>query len=308
METYKKSLDLIVNNSSNIDRGISIIIPTIGRESIKNLIKSIHSDSTLKKHELIIIGSSIAINKIFNLVKEYNCIRFVEQNVSSVSLSRNIGINHAKQELISLIDDDDLWLEKRTQTFKEATNTYDKSIIFGSASIVDQKNNKLTHSIKEKEITKSDLINQFRRPFFLKQKYFLQVGNCAFLKKISVPKFRENLVYLEDQIWVFDSLNSGVQVRQIKDLTIRYNFSRERSNVRWSISNEKHIFITLNELVPKLGSNYIANSSLKSLAISPNKQKFASARKDLFDNFTFGKVDRLRFLALSAINLLVNLK
>ena len=68
METYKKSLDLIVNNSSNIDRGISIIIPTIGRESIKNLIKSIHSDSTLKKHELIIIGSSIAINKIFNLV------------------------------------------------------------------------------------------------------------------------------------------------------------------------------------------------------------------------------------------------
>ena len=120
-----------MNNSLNIDRGISIIIPTIGRESINNLLKSIHSDTTLNNHELIIIGSSIAINKIFNFTKEYNCIKFVEQNVSSVSLSRNIWINHATQELISLIDDDDLWLEKRTQTFTEATNTYDKSIIFG---------------------------------------------------------------------------------------------------------------------------------------------------------------------------------
>jgi glycosyltransferase involved in cell wall biosynthesis len=308
MGTHKKQLDVIMNNMSNIDRGISIVIPTIGRDSINNLLKSIHSDTTLKNHEVIIVGSSSTINKILNLAKEYNCIKFVEQNVLSVSLSRNIGINHAKQELISLIDDDDLWLEKRTQTFTQATNTYNKSIIFGSASIFDQKSNKLTYSIKEKQITESDLIRQFRRPFYLKQKYFLQVGNCAFLKKTSVPKFRENLVYLEDQIWVFDVLNSGLQVRQIKDLTIKYYFSRERSNIRWSISNEKQIFLTLNELVPKLGISYISNISLKSLAISSNKQKFISARKDLFNNFTFGTLDRLRFLALSAINLLVNLK
>ena len=65
--------------------------------------------------------------------------------------------------------------------------------------------------------------------------------------------------YLEDQIWVFDVLNSGLQVRQIKDLTIKYYFSRERSNIRWSISNEKQIYSTLNELIPELGAKYISN-------------------------------------------------
>jgi glycosyltransferase involved in cell wall biosynthesis len=297
-----------MNNTLGSDFGISIIIPTIGRDSINDLLKSIHSDTTLNNHEIIIVGSSIAIDGILNLAQEYNCIKFVVQNVSSVSLSRNFGIKHAKKEIISLIDDDDLWLEKRTQIFTEATITYSKSIIFGSASILDQKTKRVTYSIKEKQITKSDLISQFKRTVFLKQKYFLQVGNCAFSKKITVPKFRENLVYLEDQIWIFDALNSGLQVRQIKNLTVRYIFSRDRSNERWSISNEKEIYSTLNELIPELGAKYISNVSLKSLAISSKKQKFISARKDLFNNFTFGPVDRLRFLVLSVINLLINSK
>jgi glycosyltransferase involved in cell wall biosynthesis len=297
-----------MNNNLGSDFGISIIIPTIGRDSINDLLKSIHSDTTLNNHEIIIVGSSIAIDGILNLAQEYNCIKFVVQNVSSVSLSRNIGIKHAKKEIISLIDDDDLWLEKRTQIFTESTITYSKSIIFGSASILDQKTKRVTYSIKEKQLTKLDLISQFERTVFLKQKYFLQVGNCAFSKKITVPKFRENLVYLEDQVWIFDALNSGLQVRQIKNLTVKYSFSRDRSNERWSISNEKQIYSTLNELIPELGAKYISNVSLKSLAISSNKQKFISARKDLFNNFTFGPVDRLRFLALSVINLLVNSK
>lgn len=290
------------------DYGISIIIPTIGRRTIHNLIKSIHEDITLKEHELIVVGSLDVIGKLRNLVKTYPCVKLIEQNILDVSTSRNIGIEQAKMKLVSLIDDDDVWLNKRTQVFKDAINGHATSIVFGSAIIFEEKLNKISYYIKQKTVCKKDLIRQFKRPFFLKQKLFLQVGNCAFLNNDLVPKFRENLIYLEDQIWIFDALISNFQIRQVKDITVKYNFSRLRSNSRWSIYNEVQIFRVLNELSPNLGASYISNVSLKSQTISAKRHQFISAKKALNDNFSFGISSKLKFLALSCINYFINLK
>jgi len=142
----------------------------------------------------------------------------------------------------------------------------------------------------------------------LKQKQFLQVGNCAFSRELQMPKFREELHYLEDQIWILDALNSGIGIKQVRNLTINYKFSRERANKRWSVVNEKNIYKILNQAVPKLGNKYISHTSLKSLAISSGRKRFISAKKDLLDNFDFGPIDKLRFLMLSIINIMVNIK
>jgi glycosyltransferase involved in cell wall biosynthesis len=272
------------------------------------LLKSIHADSTLKKHEIIVVGSTDALNKIHNLFPEYACINKVEQNIPNVSLSRNLGISQAKLKYISLIDDDDLWLDKRTGKLLQAVGISPSCIIFGSALFVDERTNKARYKIYEQQVSRLDVLNQFNRPFFLKQKQFLQVGNCAFSRELQMPKFREELHYLEDQIWILDALNLGIGIKQVRNLTINYKFSRERANKRWSVVNEKNIYKILNQAVPKLGNKYISHTSLKSLAISSGRKRFISAKKDLLDNFDFGPIDKLRFLMLSIINIMVNIK
>lgn len=291
-----------------VDLSLSIVIPTTGNDNINSLLRSIHADSTLKNHEVIVVGSAEALNRVSNLFPKYMCIKKIEQNTPNVSLSRNLGIRQARLKHISLIDDDDLWLEDRTGNLLQAVSINPSSIVFGSALFIDEHTNKIYRKIYEQQVNRLDVFRQFNRLFFFKQKQFLQVGNCAFLKELSIPKFREDLQYLEDQIWILDALSSGIEIRQVKNLTIKYKFSRERANKRWSITNEARIYKILNQAAPKLGNKYISRISLKSLAISRDRKRFIHAKNDLLDNFEFGPIDKLRFLILSIINFMVSIK
>jgi hypothetical protein len=40
------------------ENGISIIVPSIGRESLEKLLVSIHLDKTLNKHEIVIVSNA----------------------------------------------------------------------------------------------------------------------------------------------------------------------------------------------------------------------------------------------------------
>lgn len=297
-----------MQSDSKVDQSLTIVIPTTGNENMSKLIRSIHLDSTLNNHEIIVVGNTDSLNKISNLKSKYTCINEIEQNIPNVSLSRNLGISKARLEYISLIDDDDLWLDKRAAGLLQSVSVNPCCIIFGSAIFVDERTNKVRYRIYEQQVNHSDLYNNFNRPFYLKQKQFLQVGNCVFSRALVIPRFREELNYLEDQIWVLDALSSGIGVRQIKNLTISYKFSRERANNRWSITNEKKIYEILNQSLPNLGNKYISRTSLKSLAISGDRKRFILAKRDLLHNFKFTFLDKLRFLMYSIMNILVSIK
>jgi glycosyltransferase involved in cell wall biosynthesis len=297
-----------MKKESIVDLGLSIVIPTTGNENMSLLLKSIHADSSLVSHEVIVVGSADALNTIQNLFLEYECITKVEQNIPNVSLSRNLGISQAKLNYISLIDDDDLWIDKRAGELLRAVSNNPSCIVFGSALFIDERTNKAFYKIYDREVNRIDVLNQFSRPFFLKQKLFLQVGNCAFSRELRVPKFREELHYLEDQIWILDLLSVGIGIKQVRSLTLNYKFSRQRASNRWSVINEKNIYKILNQTLPTLGNKYISHTSLKSLAISSDRMKFISAKKDLLDNFDLSLIDKLRFLVLSIVNFMLNLK
>ena len=119
---------------------ISIIIPSIGRPSLSKLLKAIHLDKSLKKHEIIIVINSQILKEVVDKYKKYQCVRFIAQDISSISKSRNKGITAAKFNIISLIDDDDLWVNGRTKIFYEALLIKPNSIVFGSAIFISNNN------------------------------------------------------------------------------------------------------------------------------------------------------------------------
>jgi len=286
---------------------ISIIVPSLGRPSLSYLLKSIHLDKSLKKHEIIIVLNSQILKKVVHKYRKYQCVRFIAQDINNISKSRNDGILAAKFNIISLIDDDDLWVNGRTKIFCEELLAKPNSIVFGAAIFISDnyKSQKILGS--KQQITLSNFLKQFNPIFFTREKYFLQAGNCAFNANKKIPKFNEKIAYSEDKIWVLDLLLSGFNVEQIADTTLEYFFSRERSNERWSVDTEKALYEKLKNIDLNLANKYIYKKSLKSLSLSKNKNRFKEAKKEIIENFNPRVKDKVTILIFSLTNTIINI-
>jgi glycosyltransferase involved in cell wall biosynthesis len=293
-------------STKELRKGISIVIPTIGRDSLANVLTSIHLDETLIQHEVVIVANSKICKKIKQSYREYKCIKLVTQEKASISKSRNRGILSSKFSTISLIDDDDLWVNGRTQLFQDKLQIDKNAVVFGSAQF-----NVIGRFMKNQlgsnqRINFEDYVKIFNPKILSKQDFFLQVGNCAFIKNTQLPKFNEKIAYLEDQIWILDLLQNGFAVNQIEEITLEYFFSRERANRRWDIVTEKEIYTRLNKIDLFLARKYIYKRSLKSLALSFNDSLFRKAKLEIIREFHPRRKEKLQILFLSVLNIFVS--
>jgi glycosyltransferase involved in cell wall biosynthesis len=293
--------------NKSIRKGITIVIPSIGRMSLKNLLHSIHLDKSLRHHETIIVVNSKFFKELKIDYKEYKCLKFIAQNSNNISKSRNIGIAAAKYEIITLIDDDDLWIDGRVKIFSDFLSSTPKSIVFGSTRLINSTSGKEKTLGKTQSVDRMQYINQFKTPYLAREKYFLHVGNCAFLNKLNLPPFNEDLLYLEDQMWILNSLICGFKVFQTSELTLKYFFSRSRSNARWNIETEKEIYRVLGHIERDLSEKYINRKSLKSIALSGDKIKLEKSRQAIQKKLDPNTLNRFSILFFSLVVRLVAL-
>ena len=99
----------------NSDFNISVIIPTFNRRhTLKRAISSV-LNQTLKPVEIIVVddGSTDGTDEWLQLY--HPSIKLISQSNSGVSSARNIGIQHAQTDWISLLDSDDEWLKDKLE-------------------------------------------------------------------------------------------------------------------------------------------------------------------------------------------------
>ena len=293
-------------STKKLSEGISIVIPTIGRDSLTNVLTSIHLDETLNQHEVLIVANSKICKDLKQNYRTYKCIKLVTQEKANISKSRNKGILNSKFDTISPIDDDDLWINGRAKLFQDKLQIDKNAVVFGSAQFNVIGRHMKNQLGSNQRIIFEDYVKIFSPKILSKQDFFLQVGNCAFRKNTQLPKFNEKIAYLEDQIWILDLLQSGFTVNQIESITIEYFFSRERANRRWDIVTEKEIFTRLNKIDLSLARKYVFKRSLKSLALSFNNNLFRKAKLQITREFHPRCKEKLQILFLSVINIFVS--
>jgi glycosyltransferase involved in cell wall biosynthesis len=101
------------------DNNITFIIPTIGRESLKNTLISLQNQ-TIEKWSAIIIfdDCDVNINNIDDRIKIVCCNK-LGSNINNAGLVRNYGINLVDTKWIAFLDDDDVIDETYLQKFYE---------------------------------------------------------------------------------------------------------------------------------------------------------------------------------------------
>lgn len=287
--------------------GISIVIPTVGRLSLVECINSIHLDPTLGTHEVLVVTYDFLDDSIIKLLDRYECIKYIKVKKKNVSFSRNVGITSSNLKIISFIDDDDIWLPHRSNALEENLSNESNLVVFGSARIKQSDNDIELLISQNKNFNINDFISNFSRNIYSFQAFFLQVGNCALLNQKNIPKFREELGYLEDQIWIFELLLNNWKVMQTKTVTLLYHFSRGRSNLRWKIETEIKIIEILEMLMPGVGKKYLENVSLKSIAISGNYLHFINSKNKLEAKYKFSLVGRMKIYQLGLLCIAINI-
>lgn len=107
----------------NIDRLISVIIPTYNRiEYLKQTLDSV-LEQTYQNIEVIIIddGSTDNTREVILSNKDRRIKYIWQENSGLPALARNKGLNAARGEYVAFLDSDDLWLpaklEKQMQAF-----------------------------------------------------------------------------------------------------------------------------------------------------------------------------------------------
>jgi len=97
---------------------ISVVLPTIGQSSFLEIALRSVLDQRESKFEVIVCNdakSKMALERVYELVDQFSdsrirCIRTKKRGVSN---ARNEGIYAARGSVIALIDDDDVWHDKK---------------------------------------------------------------------------------------------------------------------------------------------------------------------------------------------------
>jgi glycosyltransferase involved in cell wall biosynthesis len=108
-------------NDKNIinDNIITFIIPTIGRETLKNTLISLQNQNIENWKAIIIFdGCNQNINNIDDRIKIVRCNK-VGSNINNAGLVRNYGIEIADTKWVAFLDDDDIIDESYLEKFYE---------------------------------------------------------------------------------------------------------------------------------------------------------------------------------------------
>lgn len=105
---------------------ISVVIPTIGRYSIRRTLESILGQ-TRKQDEVVVVGDGPCKFK-HNFFQDFGPqVRYYELPFRTWDwggVPRNIGIRHSKNEYIAFMDDDDIYLKKAFNAMHQAIDRH----------------------------------------------------------------------------------------------------------------------------------------------------------------------------------------
>jgi len=123
---------------------VSIIIPTIGRESLKNTLISVQNQ-TYKNIEIIVTDDT-PDNKAYKIVKEFNSqkIKYVKNKKyrRGPSGNKNNGLDYVRGDYFIFVDDDDIIFPKAIETLVSIAEEKKYRVVI--ANYIDLKTGKYT--------------------------------------------------------------------------------------------------------------------------------------------------------------------
>jgi glycosyltransferase involved in cell wall biosynthesis len=221
---------------------ISVIIPTIGRDSLIPAINSVLEQGDLI-HEVIVVGSKSGLKLDFRSPK----VSFVEaSSFGNISNARNTGLNHVcpLSNFIGFCDDDDLWLNNKVILQLAALDLNKWDACLTAAQLIDEKGRDSVRPSKPYlgECSPLKFIYSFG---FRRKKYFPFPSLLCAAEPIKILRFDERLKEREDLRFLEDIYNLNLKIGQLAQPLIRISSNPMRSIERVSLRSDLDWMLSL---------------------------------------------------------------
>ena len=245
----------------NLNVKLSIVIATIGRDSLIQSIESIAYSCKLasETYEIIVVidNPDVDSNLVIYLESVLQMDRLIINPVNLGAVkSFNIGLEKAKGELICVFSDDDLWLSNRSSDIlNEFSQSPSLDILMTKALVSDEHG----HLIRPKKsyLYKPFLETHYNWTFSIRNPTTFMMTSVIARKNVwSKLLFDETIVDHEDILWLHDAQKLGFNVKLLNKVTVSTRNSINRSVQRFE--DEGDIWIKkLGEISHDIQAKYL---------------------------------------------------
>jgi hypothetical protein len=279
-----------------MNASLAVVIPTIGRVTLLNVIRNIRIDC--EKATIICVANSVNYEKTYSLLKSILSpdLILLKNPKTGIGSSLNLGLGAVETDYFALFSDDDEWicgrLEKQLETLR---SNQDIDFVLGSVEYCRYGSRQVRRPQKliEKSIIEAIDVSVWDSSYYTSLTTFLGKSH---IKKIT---FRENLDFWEDISWLMDLEKSRYSFSQTTDLVARVYNEQARSNLRISKQQCETIIFEVLANEHKLLRPFLLNFVLRPILLNSRLYNLLP----YFDLLKYLKtVDKLRiFLAVAAL-------
>ena len=255
---------------------VSVIIPTIGRHSLKNSLESARGQ-THKNLEIVVVDDSKEQS-----VRVDGNILVKTGGAKGPGYSRNMGIRVAQGELVAFLDDDDIW--KTEKISKQIRDIYEGDLdVLLSSALVNKRIRPKPNSLLKTGQDPLDLL--YSKPHIFRSDCYLPTASYIAKAKIfNDIQFKEGLIDRENLLFLRECFEFGLRMSQSPDALVEVNFTASQSLSRMSIESEQNWYRYLLSINKHYAQNFLVESSRNFI----RRRDFIGAKQVLFSSLLIG--------------------
>jgi glycosyltransferase involved in cell wall biosynthesis len=270
---------------------VSVVMPTKDRpELLQYALESLLSQSYNNWEAIVVNDGGCEIEAIIKKLDPDNRIRYIKLPVSKGhSFARNIALEVSRGEIITYLDDDNVYLEHHLKKVVEFISTNQHSVIYTQGCWIseelfngERKNVASNILYADKEYSKLDLLIQN----FIDLNVLAHLRSCLFV----CPHFDESMTALVDWDFIL-GLSQNFELQHLPEITVEIR-SRIKAHDNVSRKERKNFF----DLFSKVYDKYPVDEDLKSVRTNVLQQLHAENYGQGSQRFTNNKHESTAFL------------
>jgi glycosyltransferase involved in cell wall biosynthesis len=241
---------------------VSVVIPTLGRESLLNSVLSAINQTIKPLEVLVVCHDSLCDSKVISQAASIPLVKILSNSQGTASENRNQGIRESLGDFVAFLDDDDLWLPSKLESQLYLVNLQNYDLVACKARYKGWKNEEVPKEIYSNKQT--FLKSLYGKWDFGTRKY--GIPTPTILVKAAIARefqFNTQLQEREDLLFVDKVELAGYRITQIDEVLVEVTSSKPFSHRITTISQDLYWFTYLSDRPSMLNWKFLITVALR---------------------------------------------
>ncbi len=246
---------------------VSVLIPTLGRESLVSSILSAINQSIKPLEVLVICHDSLCDTEVISQAASIPLVKILSNSQGTASENRNQGIQESLGDFVAFLDDDDKWLPLKLESQLSLVKLQNFDLVACKARYKGWRNEVVPKEVYSSKQTFLKLL--YGKWDFGTRKY--GIPTPTILVRAAVARefqFDTNLQEREDLLFIDKVELAGYSIIQIDDVLVEVASSKPFSHRQLEISQDLYWFKYLSDRPSMLNWKFLLTVALRNRFIT----------------------------------------